>query len=191
MTKKMNRLPEKLWANILAEYRVGGKVKDLAEKYNLAQSTISRRVKTARVSQDLVYEYRTRVENELLKKTIGRDLQEIAEEAVDVVRRHRADVAKGVKLATKYLIELEADEEKNTLSNRAKTLNSIAQALAKLMPLERQAFSLDAVANDIDAPDAIVLTEYQVIQTIKKKGSDALVLGDDNAGNMTIDINNT
>ena len=183
------KLPEKDWKNLHTEYRIGRTVRELSIKYSVPRGTIYKKIKVDDWQQDLVREYRKKVKTKLLEASpnesaeiIEAKLEEVAGLAVDVIRRHRRDIAKASGLVVKYLKELEEDHEykrprykrepgtdkyitaKLTLKEKADTLFCLSSALAKLAPLERQAYNLDE-ASDPDVPDSIELTEYRVMET--------------------------
>ena len=190
----MMKLQEKDWKNIHTEYRIGKTVQELSTKYSVSRVTIYKKIKVNNWQQDLVRQYRKKVADKLLERTVDTfkdvpagefsediietGLEEVANQAVDVIRRHRRDIARASGLVAKFLAELEEDKEYRrprykrepgvekyieatlTLREKADTLNCLALALSKLAPLERQAYNLDE-ASDPDAPDSIELTEYR------------------------------
>ena len=187
------KLPEKDWENLHTEYRIGRTVQELSVKYGVLKGTIYKRIKVNDWQQDLIREYRKKVKTKLLggtpdesAKSMETKIEEVANQAVDVIRRHRRDIAKASSLVVKYLAELEKDQEykrprykrepsndkyvmaKLTLKEKADVLFCLSTALSKLAPLERQAYNLDE-ASDPDAPDAIEITEYKVITDVTEK----------------------
>ena len=178
------KLPEKDWKNLHTEYRIGRTVRELSIKYSVPKGTIYKKIKVDDWQQDLLQEYRKKVKTKLLDglpiesvEAAEAKLEEVANQAVDVIRRHRRDIARASGLVVKYLRELEENQAyerprykrepgadkyviaKLTLKEKADTLYCLSMALAKLAPLERQAYNLDE-ASDPDAPDSIELTEY-------------------------------
>lgn len=185
------------WDGLHADYRVGHKVRELSVRYNVPTGTIYKRIRVGEWKRDLVQEYRQKVKEKLIYPDGGdipdipmdaladARLEQTADEAVLVVRRHRRDIARAAALVAKFLGELESDKfyrrlrwkrepgkEKHvevqlTLKEKADTLHSLAMAISKLAPLERQAYNLDEFT-DPDTPDAIEITEYRVIEEIKE-----------------------
>ena len=188
------KLPERDWQNIQTEYRIGKTVRELSIKYQVPLATIYNRAKVGEWEPDLLRRYRKKVKTKLLGDTTNTPksnatdesleiiaetkLEEVANQAVDVIRRHRRDIAKAADLVSKYMSELEENREYKrprykrepgkdkyveatlTLKEKADTLHCLAMALNKLAPLERQAYNLDE-ASDPDAPDSIELIEYR------------------------------
>ena len=183
------------WEALHADYRVGHKVRELSVRYSVPRGTIYKRIRVGEWQRDLVHEYREKVKEKLIcpdggsipdvpaDKLADARLEQTADEAVLVVRRHRRDIARAAALVSKYLGDLESDklcrrmrrkyeagkkkyvEVQLTIKEKADTLHSLTMAISKLVPLERQAYNLDEFT-DPDTPDAIEITEYRVIKEV-------------------------
>jgi hypothetical protein len=146
--KKMAKRGKPDWEAVEKEYRLGMKsVRTLAEQYGCAHTTITRRAKKEGWAQDKSEEVQQRTKAALLahqeRTTPTREDIDVAVKTnVEVVRQHRALVQRTLNLVDRLLTD--AEEEKTLDINKHGNLfRTVSQGLAKVIPLERQAFNLD------------------------------------------------
>jgi hypothetical protein len=144
------------WSACEADFRTGTYSNcQLAAKYECSESAIRDRAKRYEWRKDLSDAVRKATSAKLLRA----DLREpnaqkdaaIVEEAADVrmgvVLRHRKDIGKLDALKGKLIEKAEAVIEAMTsldnLVDAAQVIESLGRTQSRLIPLERQAFSLD------------------------------------------------
>lgn len=143
------------WEAIEKQYRMGQKtMRALADEFGVNVSNISRRAKKYEWVQDKSEEVRQRT-NATLVAQQGRntptpeDVEVAVRTNVEVVRQHRKLIGRTIAFANRLLDNYEGEKKLDPkVDNRV--FLSIAQGIAKVIPLERQAFSLDS------SPDQII-----------------------------------
>lgn len=129
---------------------------ELAEKYGCGESAIRDRAKRYNWQKDLAEQVRKATEAKLLRTELrGPNAQpdaQIVENAAtiraEVQLRHRRDIAQQDDLKRRLsakadtLIETVADLK--SLTEATSAVESLSRTLSRLIPLERQAFNLDA-----------------------------------------------
>ncbi|HHG4356353.1 TPA: hypothetical protein ACPWEY_000041 [Pseudomonas aeruginosa] len=168
------------WDAIHSEYRAGQLSNVmLGKKHGVTEGAIRKRAKAEGWQKDLAGEVRHQVKEKLVREEVrapsARDkdiVEAAANTGVDVVRRHRRDIAKGHGLVNLLFQQLEqaatvrdeledavmdetAGDENSQRRNRmlkalslpthAGVLRDLSTALKNLVPLERQAYNLDEV----------------------------------------------
>lgn len=175
------------WEAIEKEYSLGQKsVRTIADQFDVAHTTITRRAKKDGWVQDKTKEIRDKTKAALVthqsKRTTKRttptreDIDRAVQTNIEIIRGHRKDIRKGRQLVDLLSSQLmvaaehredledeifkdtkgvEAGGEKSDLRRRnfmmkavslpshAGVLRDLATTIKSLIPLERQAFSLD------------------------------------------------
>jgi hypothetical protein len=140
------------WEAIEREYGLGQKsLRVLSAEFGPAPGTISKRAKKYRWVQDKSAEVRQKTQAALIKETVGNtdgntptpeDVERAVKTNVEVVRQHRSLIGRTISLADKLLAEYQGEKKIDPkVDNRV--FLSITQGLAKIIPLERQAFNID------------------------------------------------
>lgn len=149
------------WQRIEQEYRVGQlSIKEIARQHApLSDTAIRKRAKALGWTRDLSGAVRTRVRESLVREEVRANQSELmgvvpseaaivdaaAARGVEVVRSHRVDIDSLRKAAATLLAAL---GEGLKVTERSRVIADLSQAMARLVPLERQAFGLDE-----DRPD--------------------------------------
>lgn len=182
------------WEAIEREYRAGQlSLREIGRQYDVTAPAVLKRAKKHGWERDLSNRVRESVNAKLVRET-ARETAPVnavnAQEAValaaargvDVVFRHRRDIAKLDALKTRLAEKAETLIEKvadlKDLGDAVAAVEGLGRTQAKLIPLERQAFSLDASkpdSNQIEVkasvtvkPDLNALTseEFDVLRGI-------------------------
>lgn len=158
------------WAACEKEYRTGTlSNRQLAEKFGCTEAAIRDRAKRYEWSRDLSDEVRkatnAKLLREELRRPIGEDAkladEEVVRQAADVrvsvVQTHRKDIKSLAslteRLRNKADVLLNDISDLKGLSDAVQAVEGLARTTAKLIPLERQAFNLDAAEDpDDDRP---------------------------------------
>jgi transposase-like protein len=147
MPEKRRRLD---WETIEREYRAGQlSVHEIARQHGCSHVVILKWAKRRGWIRDLSGKVRrevsTRLVTDLVTATVTGNMAETLELAarrgVEVVRSHRALIKRLLDISQKLMDEMDQGELKPF--ERNDRFRSLAQGLAKLIPLERQAFALD------------------------------------------------
>ena len=137
------------WEAIEREYGLGQKsLRVLSAEFGPGVSTISERAKRHNWVQDKSEEVKRKT-NAALTNTNNNpntptpeDIERAVKTNVEVVRQHRKLIGRTVAFADKLLAEYEGEKKIDPkVDNRV--FLSITQGLAKIIPLERQAFNID------------------------------------------------
>lgn len=157
------------WEAIEREYRAGQLSNaEIARAHGITPSAITMKAKRCEWVKDLSTQVREKVRADLVKDGVNsvnarEAIETAAARGVEVVRSHRRDIAKvrqrteAIGAQVDRLIErtgsMQPDDPAfHTLIDTAARANSqLAQALARVVPLERQAFSLDDPGKDESA----------------------------------------
>jgi len=152
------------WEAIEREYRAGQlSIRQIARQRGTRESTLRKRAQKQGWSRDLADVVRQRVHGDLVRSAHPAHLSDdaiidyAATRGVEVVRQHRDHLGRMQRIAT-MLLEILLSGNKPDVAflglkeTPADALAKIAQATARWMPLERQAFGLDKRGDDDDAP---------------------------------------
>lgn len=157
------------WPRIELEYRAGQlSIKELARQHKLSDTAIHKRAKAKGWTRDLSGAVRNRVRDSLVCEGVRANLvaggkpseaaiiDEAAAIGVAVVRSHRQDIEAVRKAAAGLIDELglrgppaewqlsgEQGPVLLKVTDRSRVLSDLAAIMARLIPLERQAFGLD------------------------------------------------
>ena len=163
--KKPLRRPD--WEAIEREYRAGQlSIRQIARQHGSRESTLRKRAQKQGWSRDLAEVVRQRVQGDLVRSAHPVRLSDdaivdyAAARGVEVLRQHRDHLGRMQRIATMLAHQLEILLSGNKpdvpflglKESPADALAKIAQATARWMPLERQAFGLDKRGNDDEAP---------------------------------------
>ena len=157
------------WEAIEREYRAGQlSIRQIARQHGTRESTLRKRAQKQGWSRDLADVVRQRVQGDLVRSAHPAHLMlsddaivdYAAARGVEVVRQHRDHLGRLQRIATRLAQQLEVllSGDKPDVpflglkESPADALAKIAQATARCMPLERQAFGLDKRGDDDDAP---------------------------------------
>lgn len=175
MPKKRKKID---WEAIEREYRAGQLSNcEIARQYGCAESSIRKKAKQLNWEKNLSKKVRERVREKIVREKVrnssARDediIEGAANRAFKVIRSHRRDAQqqRGILGKLNRIIDGRVpakDPGKDELKfQEIKDVSIIqrnaAQALDKLVNIERRAFNIDATAGDEDAPDSITI-QYQ------------------------------
>lgn len=158
------------WDAIEIEYQTGVlSASALAKKFGLHHSTVCDRAKNYEWSRNLPAKVRRRAEHELIfgrpdgDVAPGADGQTVDDHAsneaidkaaavqVELVRQHRIDLSRLRAIQTTLVAKCERLADQRTslkksseLREMAQTVDALARLIGRVVPLERQAFNLDA-----------------------------------------------
>jgi transposase-like protein len=151
------------WERIEAEYRAGQlSVREIARQHGVSAPAIVQKAKRLGWERDLSASVREAVNAKLVKETaaVNSDVNALnareavslaAARGVDIVLRHRRDIAKldalRNRLAEKAEALIEGVSDLKGLGDAVAAVEGLGRTQAKLIPLERQAFSLDAAGD--------------------------------------------
>lgn len=160
------------WEAIEREYCLGQKSnRTLSSEFGPSHTSIGRRAKKYGWVKDKTQEVQQKTRAALLtthqdQRTTERtskrttptreDIDRAVQTNVEVIRQHRKTVARTIAVAERLLDEIEKAKDVD-LRAHGDAFRTISTGLAKVIPLERQAFNLDASAGDDDAPEAIII----------------------------------
>ena len=161
------------WDTVKAEYQAGQlSIREIARNNDVSHVTIVQRAKRLGWTRNLI----DRVREEAVKKLISEDSDTTETRAIDedsivsqaanrlmtVIQLHRKDVAQQRVIAADLMAQLVANPTKTVMIGKGKDrheaeiplsitdvsgiLRNIAQAAAKYIPLERQAYNADGKA---------------------------------------------
>ena len=143
------------WSAIERDYRAGQlSIREIARQRGRSDTAIHKRAKAKGWTRDLSGAVRTRVRESLVCEGVRANLvvggkpsdaaiiDEAAAIGVAVVRSHRADIA-GLRQAAAGLLDDVRLDVGLKVTDRARVIAELAMAMARLIPLERQAFGLD------------------------------------------------
>lgn len=144
------------WGAIEREYRLGQKsLRAISSEFGPTPGAISKRAKKGEWIQDRSDEVRQKTKAALLKETqdgngntdgntpTHEDVERAVKTNVEVVRQHRKFIKRTLDLANKLLKKYEGENVVLDPKIDNRVFLSITQGLAKIIPLERQAFSID------------------------------------------------
>ena len=146
----MPKRPKYDWEAIEREYRAGMlSIREIAKQQGCSDTAIRKKAKTSNWARDLSDQVRKRIQSDLVRSKVCTSpvtdedaIDHAAKRGVEVVRGHRKIIGDTIHLAER-LIEASADEGLDP-KNHSALFRTIAQGLAKVLPLERQAHNLDA-----------------------------------------------
>lgn len=168
------------WEGIEKEYRTGVKsLRTIANEYGTYHLKIQRKAKEQDWVRDKSEEVRQKtraalIASEKCAKNRARkratptkkDIEIAVQTNIKVIRGHRKTLKIGQDLIASLLAQL-ADVAKSKpkdakpVRTHAGIVKDLAIAAKNFIPLERQAFNLDATSGDEDAPDSIKVTYYK------------------------------
>ena len=153
-------LSQEAWAKVRAEYEAGQlSMSEIARQAGVSRPAVSKRAKAEGWTRSLVASVRNEVARRMVtgpvtERNAHETINAAAARAVEVVRQHQVYASKQLRLAERVMDRAEEwldDEEVRrrkssddikVLQGIAQAMASSAQALAKAIPLERQAFSI-------------------------------------------------
>jgi len=153
------------WESIEREFRAGQlSIRQIARQHRVAEATLRKRSKKLGWERDLTGAVRQRVQADLVRSAhpahpAACDVAIIdyaAARGVEVIRQHRDHLSRLQGIATTLAQQLELFLKGTTpkvafmglKESPADVLTKVAQATAKWIPLERQAFGLDKGAEE-------------------------------------------
>lgn len=155
------------WEAIEREYRAGQlSVSEIGRQHGVSHTAINKRAKRDGWTRNLAERVREEVSARLVSEgvsaaTARETIKAAAERGVEIVRQHRRDLsrdnARVDRLAGKLDAMIDGVSDLKALETAQGIQESIARTRAKLIPLERQAFSLDDKAGDGDGSARIVI----------------------------------
>ena len=150
------------WEAIEREYRAGQlSVSEIARQHGVSHTAINKRAKREGWVRDLSKRVREEVSARLVSAEVSAPnareaIEAAAARGVEVVRQHRRDISSINSLAVRLrakaeaMLDQEAVVDLKDLDTAAGIVESLARTTARLVPLERQAFSLDEKDGDDD-----------------------------------------
>jgi transposase-like protein len=168
------------WELIGREYRAGQlSIREIARQHELSETAIRKRARKEGWARDLTAQVRERVRTELVRNEVrtpnAREpereiIDAAARRGVEVVQGHRRDIAAlrvlAERLASKATLLIEEVADLKDLDAATGCIESLARTEARLIPLERQAFNLDAEG---DKPPETTDTIRADIDAIRRK----------------------
>jgi hypothetical protein len=143
------------WPTIERHYRAGTlSIREIARQNGVSDTAIRKQAKKAAWTKDLSARVRIRVRESLvregsrncelagIKPSDAAIIDEAAAIGVAVVRSHRFDINALRQAAVALLNDLRLDLALK-VSERSRVIADLSSAMARLVPLERQAFGLD------------------------------------------------
>lgn len=163
------------WEAIEREYRAGQlSVNQIAKQYGCSEGAIRKRAKKEDWKRDLTHEVRQRAHDKAVRaeyESSRAEDQEIVEAAADrgaqVLQTQRKDLQELRAHGQALLGELQDSDME--LPKRTGAYRDLAQAMSRLIPLERQAFNLDESAGT-EAPSG---DGWTIMPVAVKKGPSA------------------
>lgn len=156
------------WAVIEAQYRAGQlSIRQIARQHDISDTAIRNHAKAGGWTRDLAGAVRNRVRESLVREGVRANqceqmgvvpsdaaiVDEAAAIGVAVVRSHRSHINALREAAAELLAELRPNPQGASarwdgadevpLIHRSRVIADLSAAMARLIPLERQAFSLD------------------------------------------------
>jgi hypothetical protein len=194
------------WEAIEKEYRAGQlSISAIARAYDVSRAAIQKKAKQKVWKRDLSKKIRQGINAQLVAPEVAPPSREGATvnkgatsagvdpdasedeivnhgimRGVEIIRDHRARIAKAMQVSDKILDQLLSGKtmithicENGTVvdiegyltpKQTSEYYRSLTQGLAKVIPLERQAFNLDDTAGDTDKPNGITITFNRNLQ---------------------------
>lgn len=153
------------WEAIEREYRAGQlSVAEIARQHGITHPAILKRAKRDGWTRNLAARVREKVTERLVTEDVtAGNAQEVVDHAaargVEVVRQHRRDIRSLNDLAERLRSKADALIEKveslKDLTDATSAIESLARTTSRLVPLERQAFSLDDARPEDGGPIVI------------------------------------
>ena len=148
--KKKRQRKEYDWEAIEREYVAGQlSISEISRQFGCTRGAIQNRAKKHGWKRDLTDAVRRETKNRLVAPEMApatRDpatekdiIEHAAAKAVEVIRQHRQLIGRTLRLAEDILVESDGQDPKT----RHEAFKSVSQGLAKVIPLERQAFNID------------------------------------------------
>lgn len=153
------------WEKIQAEYRAGAlSIREIAARNNCSEAAIRKRAKHHGWERNLLDKVMIKTRAKLMEcPDVPEEIavEQAATEAADIIRLHRASVRKLAEAEYRLMEEMDADASM-TIGQKAYVLNAIASTQAKRIPLERQAYSMDAKEDKSTAAGALTDAELDI-----------------------------
>jgi hypothetical protein len=165
------------WEAIEREYRAGQlSIREIARQNDISDASIRKKAKKEGWERDLSEKIRQKTNNELVRIEVRDQMRtsntrEIIEEAaargVEVVRSHRKMISRLLEIGGNIMQELENEYKPNNETplldarSKADLYRSLGQVMAKVIPLERQAFNLDAKETEKNQVSGKIVIETQ------------------------------
>jgi predicted DNA-binding protein YlxM (UPF0122 family) len=140
------------WEAIEREYRAGQlSISEIARQGGCSRAAVYKAAKKNNWQRDLTHRVRQATNTKLVTDEVTGDtynetteteiVETAASRAVEVVRSHRTLIRDTIQLATN-LINMAHSEQLDMMAH-SQLFRTVSQGLAKVIPLERQAFNLD------------------------------------------------
>lgn len=168
MPKPKKKVPTD-WEAIEREYRAGQlSVSEIARQYGISHTAINKKAKAEGWVKNLAKQVRETVSARLVSDEVSKanareTIDAAASRGVEVVRSHRKDIASARARTERIGAQVERLAERidtmqpddphfhSLIDTAARANSQLTQALARVIPLERQAFSLDDPTKDDSA----------------------------------------
>lgn len=172
------------WEAIEREYRAGQlSVAEIGRRYGVTHVAILKRAKKKEWSRDLSEQVRQEIKARLVTEGLQEQrgkvtVETAAARGVQLVREHRADIKALREAVTKLIADLSTELDKDierklnralALGGRAQAASTLANTLKILIPLEREAFALDAKPDQGEAIN-VDLTEKSLAKLARFLG---------------------
>ncbi len=150
------------WAEVQRDYRLGARPVDLAGKYDCAVASIYTKIYREEWTRDPAALVRLETEKRLIASGADAeptrdDIETAAGVNVTVINAHRKYLAKMQTAAdnlSSYLVA-ESRKKKPDVAKLSGAMVRCAQAMHRMIPLERQAFGIDAKGGAVTLEDAL------------------------------------
>lgn len=150
------------WDAMRQEFRLGASVVSIAAKHGCTQNTVYRKVSEQKWTRDPVAQVRLETEKRLIASSTDAepsraDIETAAGVNVAVIHAHRVYLGKMQEAAnnlSNYLVK-ESKKKKPDVAKLSGAMVRCAQAMHRMIPLERQAFNIDAKGGAVTLEDAL------------------------------------
>jgi transposase-like protein len=164
------------WEAIEREYRAGQlSISEIARQHGCSRGAIQKKANQRQWTRDLSEKVRRDIRARLVAEEVAggtchpdQAVEEAAKRGIQVVRDHRTIIGKTIGLAKGLLARIE--NEVLPYKEQAELFRTISQGLHKVVPLERQAFSLDEPEDE--GKERVLKVIYEEARTGEEKDQD-------------------
>ena len=167
------------WESIEKEFRAGQLSNvEIGKRHGVSEGAIRKKAKKFGWKKDLLKKVQATVREKLVREAVRKPnandeeiVQGASDQGVKIIKLHRKDITKLKKVEQKILKELDDKPKKVwvgqfqgkvitktleiTITDRAQTLNNLANVQHKRIQLERQAWNLNDTADGETTEDAL------------------------------------